>query len=104
MAFTELDVTLMLKELGQRRYVVRQACEVYEDCTLEGYVVCDTSHQDRVMSGVLGLDQAKGWAYGEHESWARRLLRRGMKVQNCYLLEDGWHHGRQCDCGAPEGD
>lgn len=101
---TQGQIAAMMRELGQKRYVVKQACEVLQDCTLEGYVVCDTAHQDRQMSGILGLEQAKGWAYGEHESWARRELNRGKRPQNCYLIGDEWEHGAECDCGAPEGD
>lgn len=66
--FTQEQIAGMMAQLGQRRYVVRPADG--------GYVVADADHQMRQMSGVLGLDQAKGWAYGEHESWARRVLRR----------------------------
>lgn len=102
-AYTDTDVTLMMKELGQSRYVVKPHGDRAEGGQ-GGFIVVDTAHQDRQMSGVLGLEQAKGWAYGEHDSWARRLLARGQKVQNCYLLDDGWHHGTECDCGAPEGD
>lgn len=101
MEYTSTDVTLMMKELGQSRYVVKPWPA---DGLPEGYYVADTAHQDRQMSGVMGLDQAKGWAYGEHDSWARRLLARGQKVRYCYLLDDGWHHGTLCDCGVPEGD
>lgn len=80
MEFTAAEVMAMVTELGQKRYVVKPAADVYKDGrerhgNTSGYVVVDTAHQDRVMSGVLALDVAKGWAYSEHESWARRTLR-----------------------------
>lgn len=106
---TNRQIAAMMRELGQKRYVVKPAAEVYRDGreqqgNTRGYVVCDTAHQDRVMSGVLALDVAKGWAYSEHESWARRLLQGGKTVENCYLIDNEWEHGSECDCGAPEGD
>lgn len=90
MEFTADEVQAMMAELGQRRYVVKRATDVYRDGrerhgNTEGYVVCDTAHQDRVMSGVLALDQAKGWAFSEHESWARRVLRR--RAEDASVLE-----------------
>lgn len=101
MTFSQDEVRAMMTELGQTRYVVKPWPA---DGQPEGYYVADTAHQDRQMSGVLGLEQAKGWAYGEHESWARRCLGRGVAMRNCYLIDDTWRHGTECDCGAPEGD
>ena len=82
MEFTSDQIAAMMRELGQARYVVKLARDVYESAEYEGYVVCDTAHQDRIMSGVLGLEQAKGWAYGEHESWARRCLSRNVTMRS----------------------
>jgi hypothetical protein len=94
MEFTQDQVAAMMVELGQNRYVVKRHfadCQghpagpydpmgetVYCDntCNHDGFVVVDTAHQDRQMSDVMDLLGAKGWAYGEHESWARRALRR----------------------------
>lgn len=98
------EVQAMMRELGQKRYLVRPAADVFQDRSRRGYVVVDTAHQDRVMSGDLALDVAKGWAYSEHESWAKRCLHKGGQMINCYLINGEWRHGSECDCGADEGD
>lgn len=99
MCFKVDEIQAMMKELGQTRYVVKPYTFFTGGVLPNAYWVADTAHQDRRVShGVLSLEQAKSWAFSEHEAWAKRCLHRGGQMINCYLIDGAWRHGSACTC------